>query len=273
MVKDQSDLFRKPFSLYRTCNGRMIRYDLIPIPTGIRIIGSSEHDDLGRFANLSPCAQLGGKPNSYWENITEWQIGEIQPVLSAMAQQTRCQTADWIDSLIQHFPPSKHTTMFNFIFYELAMLPQAYTLNHLLRWEELGCFRERRPVHIELLANKGKRATPILETAIKELVPKLTESLFDVTFTRTTAYVLMHYAATKQTPGKTFSLLWRPLSSNGLKKVAKQLGYLLVYHPIARRCAKQLITLADQQFDPMPRDVREKWANERLAVERELKQK
>lgn len=269
-AKKPGSSFRKPFTVHQMCDGRMVRYDLIPVPTGIRVIGSSEHDDLGRFSELSPCSQLGRMPNSHWEKITEWRLTEIQIVVPAMARQTHRQTADWLDSLMQHFPISKHLHLFHILLHELLMHPQAYTLDHLYRWERMECFRNARCLYIQLLANKGKRATRPMEAAIDDFVSRQKE-YNEPSPVAVAAYVLMHYAATNQTPGHSFQSIWRLLSSTELKRVAKHINIIVTYHPIARSCGNRLVALAHQYFDAMPRDVREKWTNERLEIESQLK--
>lgn len=245
---------------------RRIRYELVPIPTGVRIVWTSEHDDLGKFAELSKASLLSGHPNEHWEHITNWRIGEFEIVVPAMARQTHTQTAEWFSTILNNYPPERYYSLHFLILNELLMFPRSYTIRHLKQWEQANCFQNSRNLLVRLLANKGKRATAWLNSVIEDYIRRF-EEYSEPSPIDTTAYVLMHYASTEQSPGSTLLSLWRTLTSNELKRLARIINNLITYHPIGQKCARRLVELAEKYFDSMPRDVREKWQVERKSIE------
>lgn len=266
-----SDAKNKPsvsfplFSIHSECEGRIVRYDLRAIETGVRVEGSSEHDAIGEFANATPCGHFRNQGNEYWATVVRWSYHDIQVVVTAMAIQTGSHTANWISTLMEHYSPTKYPILYQFLLDVLVSYPNSYTIRHLKEWYQNHVF-DREPVFlIKLMANKGKRITAWMESYIETLSEEQYRQSNFMTIAAL-ALVIAHYAATDQSPHRAVSRLWRMLTSSDLRTLTRELETVTLYHPIGSKCPTAVIKIADEYYEQTPYDIRQRWTTTRNSL-------
>lgn len=253
------------FRITSECQGRLVVYTLEPIPTGVRVVHTSEHDALGGFAEASPCSRFRGQTNEYWTKISNWSISELELIVSQMASQLRCYTGDWINKLRQRYPPTRFEILYHTLFRTLFDYPQGYTTQHIIEWDEDGLLANTRWLAVQLMACKGRRIRPKLIDAIEACI-ELFKLHQNEQIPITIASVIMHYAHTAQPIDDTLRRLWLTARCADLRQLARSLATLCNFHPIGRQHCEAIVTLADELFATSPLDILTKWNEQRKLI-------